>query len=142
MFDPFDHEDPDLTAAIRSAHRDLTNYKAESDEYRAALSQLNQLYRIRQEQFQLNLQAQREYAAHQLAGKQFDHQVELDVAQHQLALDQNEWQEEQDQRPFWRRVEPSTALTVAGNLAIALLVVKYEQRSVISTQVRHFMQRI
>lgn len=142
MFDPFNHEDRDLTAAITRAHRALDDLKIESEEYSDALSQLSNLYRIQREQAQLNLQAQREYASQQLAESQFNHTVEHDNAQHQLACDQNAWQEEQDQRPFWRRVEPSTALTVAGNLAVALLVVKYEQRSVISTQVRHFMQRI
>ena len=124
MFDPFDIEDTDLDEAIASAFADLRHHKADSDEYRKAVEQLSKLYALKNQTAQLNLQAQQSAAAQQLAN------------------DQNAWQEEQDQRPFYRRVDPNTALTVAGNILIGIVVIKYEQTGVISTKVRDFMRKI
>ena len=124
MFDPFDIEDTDLDEAIASAFADLRHHKADSDEYRKAVEQLSKLYALKNQTAQLNLQAQQSAAAQQLAN------------------DQNAWQEEQDQRPFYRRVDPNTALTVAGNILIGIVVIKYEQTGVISSKVMSFMRKI
>lgn len=124
MFNPFDHEDTDLDTAIESAFADLRHHKADSDEYRKTVEQLSKLYALKNQTAQLNLQAQQSAAAQQLAN------------------DQNAWQEEQDQRPFFKRVDPNTALTVAGNILIGLAVIKYEQTGVISTKVRDFIRKI
>lgn len=124
MFDPFSINDQDLDAAIASAYNDLSQFKADEDGYQKAVDQLSKLYKLRTDMARLNLEAQ-ESAAKQL-----------------LANDQNAWQEEQDQRPFYRRVDPNTALTVAGNILIGLAVIKYEQTGVISSKVMTFMRKI
>lgn len=124
MFNPFDREDTDLNDAIRRAHSDLDQFKAHEQDYQKAVSQLSQLYRLKYERAELNLKAQTTFAAHQ------------------LECDKNAWQEEQDERSWFERVDPSTVVAVAGNLVIALIVVKYEQTGVISSQVRNFMKKI
>lgn len=124
MFDPFNINDQDLDAAIASAYNDLSRFQAEEDGYQKAVDQLSKLYKLRMDLAKLNLEAQ-ESSAKQL-----------------LANDQNAWQEEQDQRPFYRRVDPNTALTVAGNILIGLAVIKYEQTGVISSKVMTFMKKI
>lgn len=124
MFDPFDHEDQNLNEEIARVYEHLSNFSAEDDEYQKAARQLSGLYALKNQTAQLNLQAQKDFAAHQLES------------------DKNAWKEEQDSLPFFKRIEPGTVLTVAGNVAIALIVIKYEQTSVISTQVRHFMQKL
>lgn len=124
MFDPFDHEDDDLTEEIARVYTHLKSFSAEDKEYQQAAHQLTALYALKNQTAQLNLQAQKDFAAHQLES------------------DKNAWQEEQDSRPFLQRVEPGTIVTVAGNLVIALIVIKYEQSSVISTKVTNFMKKI
>lgn len=124
MFNAFDHEDIDLDEAIASAYSDLKSFSADEDGYQKAVDQLSKLYALKNQTAQLNLQAQQSAAAQQLAN------------------DQNAWCEEQDQRPWFKRVEPSTVVTVAGNLVVALLVVKYEQTGVISSKVTSFMRKI
>jgi Na+-translocating ferredoxin:NAD+ oxidoreductase RnfG subunit len=124
MFDPFEHEDTALNEEIARVYSHLSNFSAEDDEYQKAARQLTALYALKNQTAQLNLQAQKDFAAHQLES------------------DKNAWQEEQDSRPFYMRVEPGTVVTVAGNLVIALIVIKYEQRSVISTKVMSFMKKI
>lgn len=124
MFDPFDHEDTDLTEAISRAYKDLGNYEADSDEYRSIVNQLTALHKMQNANAHLNLQAQREFA------------------EHKLASDQQARTEEQERRPFYMRVDPNTVLTVAGNLLVAVVVVKYEQRNVIATKVTSFMRKI
>jgi hypothetical protein len=132
VFDPYNIEDLNLDAAIDSAFADLKSFSADEDGYRNAVSQLTQLYRLKHEAAQLNLQAQQQFAAHELA-----------ASAQQLAHDESRWQEEQAERTSWfERVEPSTVVTVAGNLLVALIVVKYEQTGVISSQVRNFMRKI
>lgn len=124
MFDPFNNEDPTLADAIRRAHADLDEFKAHEDDYRKAATTLSQLYKLAHERAELNLKAQQQFA------------------EHQLKQDESRWQEELDQRSWFERVEPSTVVTVAGNLLVALIVVKYEQTGVISSQVRNFMKKI
>lgn len=124
MFNPFDHEDIDLDAEIARVYEHLKHFSAEDEEYQKAVDQLSKLYALKNSAAQLSLQAQQTFAAHQLAS------------------DQNTWQEEQDQRPFYKRVEPNTVATVLGNLAVALIVIKYEQTGVISTKVTNFMRKI
>lgn len=124
MFDPFDHEDYDLDAAIASAYEDLKKFKAEEEGYQKAVNQLTSLYALRNQTAQLNLQAQQSAAAQQLAN------------------DQNAWKEEQDALPFYKRIDPSQALAVAGNIFIGLAVIKYEQTGVISSKVFSFMKKI
>lgn len=124
MFDPFDTEDTDLNEEIARVYTHLKTFSSEDEEYQKAVDQLTKLYAFKNSAAQLSLQAQQSYAAHQLAS------------------DQNAWQEEQDQRPFYKRVEPNTVAAVLGNLAVALIVIKYEQTGVISTKVTNFMRKI
>lgn len=124
MFNPFDTEDIALDEAIASAYSDLAHHKADSDEYQKTLTQLSQLYALKNQTAQLSLQAQSTFAAQQ------------------LEEDKNAWQEEQDEKPFYARVDPNTVLTVAGNVLIGLLVIKYEQTGVISSKVMTFMKKI
>lgn len=123
MFEPFNHEDSALEEAIASALEDLKRFSADEDGYQQAVDQLSKLYALKNKTAELNLQAQQSFAAHQ------------------LEQDKNAWQEEQDMRPFYARVNPDTVLTVAGNLLIALIVIKYEERSVISTRALNFMRK-
>lgn len=138
MFEPFDHVDQDLDAAIASAFSDLRTHPADSDEYSKVARQLSGLYRIRHENAQLNLQAQRESANHNLSIDQ--HSLARD--QHQLANDIRVHEDELDERPFYARVDPNTALTVLGNIVIGIAVIKYEQTGVISSKVFSFMRKI
>jgi hypothetical protein len=131
MFDPFNHEDTDLTDEIRRVHSILSTFSPEDEEYHKAAQQLSHLYRLKHESAQLNLQSQQSFAAHELA-----------VAAQQLAHDESRWQEEQEERSWFKRVDPSTVVTVAGNLVIAVIVVRYEQTGVISSQVRNFIKKI
>lgn len=124
MFTPFDHEDHALDEEIARVYTHLSNFSAEDEEYEKASAQLSKLYALKNEIAQLNLQAQQSAAAQQLAN------------------DQNAWQEEQDARPFYARVDPNTVLTVLGNLALGFAVIKYEQTGVISSKVMSFMKKI
>lgn len=124
MFNPFDREDSDLDAAIASAFAHLTTLKADDEGYQTTVEQLTKLYALKEHATALSLQAQTAFAAHQ------------------LEADKNAWQEEQDQRPFYKRVDPNTALTVAGNLIVGFAVIKYEQTGVISSKIMSFMQKI
>lgn len=124
MFNPFDREDSDLDAAIASAYADLKSFSADEEGYQKTVDQLSKLYALKNETAQLSLQAQQTGAAHQ------------------LAADQNAWQEEQDSRQFFARVDPNTVLTVVGNIFIGLAVIKYEQTGVISSKVMTFMRKI
>lgn len=124
MIDPFQIEDPALDEAIASAHADLKSFSADEEGYQKAVDQLSKLYKLKHDIAQLRLQAHNEAAAHQ------------------LAADQNAWKEEQESLPFYKRVDPNTALTVAGNLAIGLAVIKYEQTGVISSKVWSFMKKM
>lgn len=124
MFDPFDTEDTALDEAIASAFADLKSFDADSEDYQTTVDQISKLYKLKNDAAQLSLQAQQSHAAHQ------------------LACDQNAWQEEQDQRPFYKRVSPDTALIVAGNLVVGLAVIKYEQTGVISSKVMTFMRKL
>lgn len=123
MFNPFDREDSDLDAEIARVYTHLTKFSAEDEEYQKAVDQLSKLYALKNNIAQLSLQAQQSYAAHQ------------------LACDQNAWKEEQDDRPFYERMDPNTVATVVGNLAVALIVIKYEQTGVISSKVMSFMRK-
>lgn len=124
MFDPFVHEDATLDEAIASAFAHLAHLDPDSDAYQKTLNQVSALYALKTQHAQLSLQAQQSHAAHQ------------------LECDKNAWQEEKDELPFYRRIDPNTALTVLGNAAIALIVIKYEQTGVISSKVFSFMQKI
>lgn len=124
MFDTFNTTDTNLEAAIASAYSDLSKFKADEEGYRNAVDQLTKLYKLKIDTAKLHLEA------------------DETAAKHQLAADQNAWQEEQDQRPFYRRVDPNTALTVAGNILIGLAVIKYEQTGVISSKVMSFVKKI
>lgn len=124
MFEPFNIEDIDLDAAIASAFDDLRQHRADSDEYRKTVDQLMKLHELKNSVAQLNLNSQTAFAAQQ------------------LAEDQNAYQEEQDARPFYQRVDANTVFTVVGNLLIGVLVIKYEQTGVISSKIFSFMKKI
>lgn len=124
MFNAFDTEDTALDEEIARVYTHLNVFSAEDEEYQKAVDQLSKLYALKNQTAQLSLQAQQSHAAHQ------------------LACDQNAWQEEQDEKPFLQRVDPNTVVTVLGNLAIGLLVIKYEQTGVISSKVMTFMKKI
>lgn len=123
MFNPFDHEDPALDRAIASVYSDLTDLKPEEEGYRTAAKQLSELYAIKYDAAKLTAQAQKDYAAHQ------------------LAAEQSRWEAEQADRPFLKRIDPNTTLTVAGSLLTALVVVKYEKTGVISSKALSFMRK-
>lgn len=123
MFNPFDHEDDALDEAIASVFDDLKTLKPSDEGYRPAAKQLSELYALKYDAAKLILQAQEKHAAHQ------------------LEADKNTWQEEQDERPFYERIDPNTALTVAGSLLTALIVVKYEKTGVISSKALNFMRK-
>lgn len=123
MFNPFDHEDSALTEEIARVHAYLTKIDPDDEKYLTTVDQLSKLYKLQNETAQLNLQAQKDHASHQ------------------LECDKNAWSEEQDELPFWKRVDPSTVATIAGNLAVALIVIKYEERAVISTKALSFMKK-
>lgn len=124
MFTPFDQEDSNLDDAIANVYADLKKFKSDDQAYRNATEQLTKLYALKNQTAQLNLQAQTAAAAQQ------------------LACDQNAWQEEQDARPFYQRVDPNVILTVFGNLVVGFAVIKYEQTGVISSKVMSFMKKI
>lgn len=124
MFDPFVTEDSDLDTAIADLFANLARHDGSSEEYQKTADQLTKLYALKNATAQLTLQAQQSSAAQQLAN------------------DQNAWQEEQDMQPFWKRIEPNTVAVVAGNLAVAVVVVKYEQTGVIASKVLSFMRKI
>lgn len=124
MKNPFSIEDIALDEAIASAHSDLANYGAETDEYQKAVDQLSKLYKLRNDNLQSFQDAQ------------------LAEATHMLQADAQAYSEEQDELPFYRRVDPNTVLTVAGNILIGLAVIKYEQTGVISSKVMSFMKKI
>lgn len=124
MFDPFNTEDRDLDDAIANVYNDMKKTTADTDEFRNCQQRLSELYALKNQTAQLSLQAQQSYATHQ------------------LACDQNAWQEEKDELPFYKRVDPNTALTVLGNIFIGLAVIKYEQTGVISSKVMTFMRKI
>lgn len=123
MFNPFILEDQNLDSEIITVYRHLSTLSPEDKEYQQTLDQLSKLYKLKHDLAELNLKAQKDHAAHQ------------------LACDQNAWSEEQDQRPFFARVEPNTVLTVAGSLLTALIVVKYEQTGVISSKALSFLRK-
>lgn len=124
MFNPFDQEDHDLDDAIANIYQDLKKFSSDDDEYQKAVDQLSKLYAFKNQTAQLNLQSQTAAAAQQ------------------LAQDQSTWQEEQDSRPFYERVDPNTVVAVLGNIFIGLAVIKYEQQGVISSKVMSFMRKI
>lgn len=117
-------EDSNLDEAIASAFADLTSHSADSDAYQKTVDQLTKLYALKNQSAQLSLQAEQSFAAHQ------------------LEADKNAWSEEQDALPFYKRVDPNTLLTVAGNIFIGIAVIKYEQTGVISSKVMSFMKKI
>ena len=121
---PFQTEDSNLHEAIASAFADLKNFSANDEGYQAATDQLVKLYKLKHDQSKLNL--------------------ELHVADNKILLDEAnaEFEREQTTKPFYMRVDPNTALVVLGNLAVGLIVVKYEQTGVISSKVMSFMKKI
>ena len=135
---PFDHEDSALDEAIASAFTDLRHHTADSEEYQKTLTQLSKLYAIKRETAQLTLQAQQATAADEMS----NYQHELEIERHQLACDQQTYEREQCNLPWYKRVDPNTAVSVAGSLLTAVIVVKYEQTGVISSKVMSFMRKI
>ena len=124
MFDPFNHEDPALDAAIAAAYSHLETLEADTDEYEKTVDQISKFYALKNQTAELNFKAQTE------------------AVTQKRAFGESQWEAEQADLPFYRRVDPNTALTVLGNLTVALIVIKYEQTGVIATQVRNFMQKI
>lgn len=121
---PFPTEDTALDEEIARVYSQLTQFNAETDEYRNAAARLTELYKLRHDQFKLNLEARKSATEHELEQQKMDHQYD------------------QDNRPWFQRVDPNTALAVAGNIAIGLAVIKYEQTGVISSKVWSFMKKI
>lgn len=124
MFNPFDHEDANLEEAIATAYEYLQRFNADEEEHQKTVDQLSKLYALKNQNAQLNLQAQASFAAHQ------------------LECDKNAWKEEQDDLPFHKRISPDAAIAVTANLLVALIVVKYEERNVVSTKLLGFLRKI
>lgn len=104
---------PDLTQALASAYADLKSFSADEEGYTATMRHIATLHELQNAEYKLRLEAT-----------------------------EQEHQHEQSARPFYKRVDPSTALTVAGNIFIGLAVIKYEQTGVIGTKVMSFMRKI
>lgn len=118
-------EDPALDEEIARVYLHLQQFSAEDEEYRNAVDQLSKLYKLKSEHNKLKLELQMHNHKHSLEVQQMEN------AQAELA-----------KSSFFTRVSPDAVLAVAGNLAIALIVVKYEQTGVISSQVRNFIKKI
>lgn len=121
---PFPTEDSNLEEAIASAFADLKAHSADEEGYQKAVDQLTKLYKLKTDMSKLNLEFQQSEAEHALEQQKLDHRYD------------------EDNRPFYKRVDPNVVLTVAGNIFIGLAVIKYEQTGVISTKVRDFMKKI
>ena len=117
-------EDSALDEAIASAFADLASHNASEDNYQKTVDQLSKLYALKNQQDKINLEFQQSEAKHTLEQQAQDYQYDL------------------DQLPFYKRVDPNVALTVAGNIFIGLAVIKYEQTGVISTRIKDFMKKI
>jgi hypothetical protein len=141
MFDPNAHEDTTLEAEIDRVHSYLKSYDPDSDEYRQTINQLTRLYDLRNANNQLSLQAQKDSAASELAYEQLSYESEKSAAEQAHAESLLVWEQEQAQLPFLMRVSPDTWVTVAGSIAVAVMVVKYEQTGVIASKVMTFMRK-
>lgn len=132
---PFHTEDQTLDAEIARVHTHLSNISPDDEQYQRTVDQLTKLYKLRNDQSKLNLEL------HQTTIKAAQ---EANQANREFALKESQVELENEQKaaPFWKRVDPSVVLTVAGNLAVALVVVKYEQTGVISSKVTGFMKKI
>lgn len=123
MFNPFSHELKALDEAIASAYSHLTTLKPDEDGYQKTIDQIVKLEKLHHDFATLHLQAQKDYAAHQ------------------LACSESQWEAELAERPWLKRLTPDTVLTVGGSLLTALFVIKYEQTGVISSKAMSFMRK-
>jgi hypothetical protein len=121
---PFPTEDFALDEEIARVYTHLNNFQAETEEYQQAVDQLSKLYELKNKQNKLALELHQHADTHAIAQQQMDAQYDA------------------ENRPFYARISPDAALAVAGNLVVALIVVKYEQTGVISSQVRNFIKKI
>lgn len=121
---PFLNEDSALDEAIASALTDLKSFSADEEGYQKAVDQLSKLYKLKHDNAKIALEAHNTAEQHTLARQQWVHEVATEAL------------------PFYRRVDPNTVLTVAGNIFIGLAVIKYEQTGVISTKVMSFMKKM
>lgn len=121
---PFLNEDTNLEAEINRVFSHLNRLDPDSDEYQKTVNQLKAFYALKHDMNKLNLE---------------HHQFDTKIA---LEIEQEEHKKELDSKPWFKRVDPNTALIVIGNLAIGFGVIKYEQTGVISTRIRDFMQKI
>lgn len=117
-------EDPALESAIASAYSDLTKFGAQTEEYQSAVDNLSKLYKLKHDTAKLLLDAKLSDDQHQLEVDKFEHQLDADAL------------------PFYKRVDPNTVVTVAGNLLVAYAIIKYEQTGVITTKAMSFMRKI
>lgn len=135
IVNPFPTEDSALDEEIARVYTHLAQFSAEDEEYQKAVDQLSKLYKLKTEQSKLALELHQHTDKHTLdTRRQADEQA--------LAQQQMDAQYDADNRPFYARVSPDAVLAVTGNLVIALIVVKYEQTGVISSQVRNFIKKI
>ena len=121
---PFPTGDSNLDEAIESAFADLKSYSANEEGYQTTVDQIAKLYKLKHDQSKLNLELH-----------QTDSKITLEAAQVDAEA-------QQKAKPFYKRVDPNTALTVAGNLLIGLAVIKYEQTGVIATKVQSFLKKV
>jgi hypothetical protein len=142
MINPFPIEDPDLDAAIASAHSNLKKFSAEDDGYQKAVDQLSKLYKLKHDQSKLNLELHQSQLKNDLDQAELAQKREEACDKLELEREKEDFQNEQDSRPFYERVSPDVVLTVLGNLLIGLIVVKYEQTGVISSKFTQFMKKI
>jgi len=132
---PFQNEDTALDAEIARVYQHLSHFSAEDEEYQKASNQLSKLYAIKNDQNKLKLDLYQSNAKLDLERDQFAQKIEMEK-------DQAEAEQQLKSKSFLKSVDPNTVLAVTGNLAIALLVVKYEQTGVIATKVQSFMKKI
>lgn len=119
----FPVEDSQLNDAIAAAFRKLATLDPIEEDYHNTIAQIEKLHKLKNDGDKVALEAY-----------QTDIKREFD----QAAADA---QYDFANQPFYRRVDPNTAATVAGNLLVALVVVHYEQRGVIATKLSNFIMK-
>ena len=124
MLNPFQIEDPDLDRAIAQAYNDLKALSATDEGYQSTVDQLTKLYKLRHD-----------------AAQHF-HDAQAFEFKHMLEADAQAYAEEQNELPWYQRVDPNTVVAVAGNLLLGLIVVKYEQTGVIQSKAMSLIKKI
>ncbi len=151
----FNQNDPDLSEAIASAFADLKAHNAAEEAYQATVNQITKLYKLKTDAEKLALEAASADAKNTLDAEKLALEAASANAKNTLdaekntfeaervALERTQWlhQRELESRPFFKRVDPNVAVTVAGNLVIGIAVIKHERTAVITSKVWSFLTK-